>query len=207
MRVLLCAGLLVFVAQAQPRRIQTPVDNTRRFILTGSVHRHAVPANDTGPVEPSFALPGLTLRLKLSAAQQSELDRLLRSQQDPSSPEYRKWLTPEEYANRFGINPTDIASISHWLEQQGFTVTEIARGRAWIIFRGTAQQVQGAFRTRLRRYRVDGKIHYANATDPSLPAAFADLVSGIGGLDDFLPEPESSRTTPLPDFRGRKCSA
>ena len=32
--------------------------------------------------------------------------------------------------------------------------------------------------------------HYANASNPSVPPALMDIVGAIGGLDDFLPEPD-----------------
>ena len=57
------------------------------------------------------------------------------------------------------------------------------------MFSGTAKQVSQAFRVEIRRYRVENKLHYANSGDPSIPAAFKDVVSGLQGLDDFVPSP------------------
>jgi len=85
-----------------------------------------------------MAMPELGLVLKPSASQQSDLDQLLAAQQDPASPDYHHWLTPEEYADRFGASPDDISKITQWLNQQGFHVTGVARARNWISFNGTA---------------------------------------------------------------------
>jgi uncharacterized protein (TIGR03437 family) len=174
---------------AQPDRIHGAIDNSRPTVLRGLVHPDARPANDQGVVEDSFVLPGMTLLLNPSAAQQAALEQLLAQQQDPSSPNYRNWLTPEQYADRFGLSADDVGKIAAWVKSQGFAVTATARGRNWVTFSGTAQQVKAAFHTEIHRYSVNGETHYANASDPSIPAALADVVSSIRGLTDFRLKP------------------
>jgi uncharacterized protein (TIGR03437 family) len=151
--------------------------------------------NDQGRVDRDFPLPALTLFLKPSASQQADLRQLLEDQQNPASPLYHRWLTPNEFADRFGLNPSDIAATADWLRSQGFTVNKIAHSRTWIAFSGAAGQAEDAFHTEIHHYVLDGKQHFANATQPSIPAAVAGFVSGIGGLDDFAPEPVEPRMT------------
>ena len=112
---------------------------------------------------------------------QAALDQLLREQQTLSSPNYHKWLTPEQYADRFGASTSDITKISSWLQSEGLSVGDVSRARNWIWFNGTAGQVQSALHTNLRHYRVDGKLHFANATEPSVPSAIAPLLAGVMG--------------------------
>ncbi|MGB7763287.1 MAG: protease pro-enzyme activation domain-containing protein [Bryobacteraceae bacterium] len=181
---------------AQPDRIAARIDNSQSVVLTGRVHRLANAKNDAGPVEGSFGISGMTLELKPSATQQADLNQLLLAQQDPQSPSFRQWLTPEQYADRFGTSAGDLAKITAWLESQGFSVSYVARSRNFVLFGGTAQQVAGAFRTQIHRYNVDGATHYANATDPSIPAALAGLVSGIRGLHNFRLKPGLKRAKP-----------
>jgi hypothetical protein len=50
-------------------------------------------------------------------------------------------------------------------------------------------QANGAFRVELRRYQARGRMHFAPAEAPSIPADLAPLVTHIGGLDDFTFEP------------------
>jgi subtilase family serine protease len=172
---LLCLGF----AQAQEDRV----------VLHGNVPPQANPQNDAGPVPSSFRIQGMTMQFQRTHAQQQALDQLLKDQQDPASPQYHQWLTPEETAERFGLSRADIARISSWLRSRGFRIGQVARGREWIMFSGTAKQVSQAFRVEIRRYRVENKLHYANSGDPSIPAAFKDVVSGLQGLDDFVPSP------------------
>ena len=181
---LLAASLL-----AQQNRISKAVDNRQRVVLAGHIHPLAKAEDDQGPVDPSMPLPYVTLTLKRSVSQQAALDRLLAEQQDPSSPNYRHWLTPEQYADRFGVSQGDLDQIVAWLKQQNLSVVATARSRTWVAFSGTAGQVQSAFGTQIHHYLVDGKMHYANATEPTIPAAFADVVDGIHGLADFRLHP------------------
>ena len=176
-------------AMAQTNRITQPVDNRLRTVLTGNLHPKALPANDQGRVAPSLAMPYITLTLAPSANQQADLEKLLVEQQTPGSPNYHHWLTPEEYGQRFGVSDADLSKITQWLQQQGLQVVSVARGRNWIAVSGTAAQVESAFQTEIHSYLVDGETHYANASEPSVPAAFGSVVKGIRGLNDFRMKP------------------
>ena len=89
---------------AQPVRITQSIDNNRRVTLLGHLNPRAQAGTDQGRVDLSLALPYVTLMLKPSAAQQADLEQFLAQQQDPSSSNYHRWLTPEEYADRFGVS-------------------------------------------------------------------------------------------------------
>jgi hypothetical protein len=180
---------LVSAAGAQPARIADPLDVSKTKVLAGNRPPQARPRDDQGPLDPSQRISGITLVLKPSASQTADLEKLLEQQRNPSSPDYRRWLTPEEYADRFGLSRHDLEQVVSWLKGEGFRIDYAARGRTWIMFSGTAGQVQAAFRTELHRYNVNGQFHFANATDPSVPAALAPLVLIIRGLDDFHAKP------------------
>jgi subtilase family serine protease len=126
-----------------------------------------------------------------SATQQEALSRLLAQQQDPASPNYHRWLTPAEYADRFGLSRADLNRITDWLKSQGFVVQSIGGGRNTVTFSGTAAQVQSAFQAEIHRYNVDGEEHFANSTPLMIPAALEGIVSGILGVNDFRMHPAS----------------
>jgi uncharacterized protein (TIGR03437 family) len=195
-------GLLLLPAAlfAQPDRIAGGIDTGRMVALKGNVHTYARPQFDEGPVDPAMKLNYVTLTLKLSASQQAALDQLLRDQQDASSPEFRKWLTPEEYADRFGASRADLSKIAAWLKSEGCEIVTTARGRRWIAFNATAQQIQSALHTEIHQYRVNGELHFANATEPSVPAAIAPFTIGFDGLDDFKLKPPARRVKAIPDL-------
>jgi uncharacterized protein (TIGR03437 family) len=170
---------------AQQLRIASPIDDSRRAILPGSLHPKARLIYDQGPVDPSLKIPFITLVMKPSAAQQADLERLLDEQLDPSSPDYHRWLTPEQFAGRFGLASRDYAAVVSWLESHHLHIEQVARARNFVAFSGAARDIERGFHTEIRRYLVDGQAHVANATDVSIPAAIGDLVGGIRGLDDF----------------------
>jgi len=178
-------------AWAQTSRITQNVDNTQRTTLAGHLHPKAQPASDQGRAEPSLAMPYVTLTLGLSASQQADLEKLLAAQQTKGSPGYRQWLTPDEYAQRFGVSDADIAKMTQWLQGQGLKVLSVARARNWIAVSGTAAQVEAAFQTEIHTYLVDGETHYSNAVEPSVPAAFGSVVKNIRGLNDFRLKPRA----------------
>lgn len=176
-----------FYALAARSRVTSAVDARRMRVVAGNRHRLATADNDIGPVEPAMRLDHVVLMLKSSAQQQSELDQLLLDQQNPSSPSFRHWLTPEEFADRFGLTGADHSKVAAWLSSEGLTVQESARGRNWIAFAGTAAQVGNSLHTAFHRYRIAGATHVANSSDPSVPEALSDVVAGFLGLDDFVP--------------------
>ena len=128
-----------------------------------------------------------------SPSQNADLQKLLADQQNPQSPSYHRWLTPEEYADRFGVSPSDMDKITSWLRSEGLTIANVARGRSWVAVNGSAAQMEAAFQTEIHQYLVNGQIHFANATEPSVPAAIGSLVLGIRGLHDFRMRPLNAK--------------
>ena len=189
-------GCLAFGQTPQQNRIVRAVDNRSVVRLQGTMHPLARTAVDQGPASPTQPMQRMTLFFQPTAEQQAALDQLLAEQQDPTSPNYHKWLTPEEFADRFGISAQDAAALAAWLRLQGFTVDEIARSRTWVAFSGIAAQVEAAFQTSIHNYLVNGKIHYAAATEPAVPAAFEGVVTGIGAMHNFAPHARSLKAKP-----------
>ena len=185
---------------AQRNRVAGRIDNTRRIALSGHIHAAVTPENDQGVVDPAVILPRVTLVLKPSPAQQSDLDQLLANQQNPVSPDYHRWLTPEQFAERFGVSQDDVDRMVQWLADQHLTVVGVARGRSWIAASGTAAAVQIAFGAEIHHYLVEGQRHFANATQPTIPAAFQGIVGAIHGLHDFRMKPAMRAATIVPDY-------
>ena len=185
--VLLLAAIAVFSTPllVAADRIAGPIDNNHRVRFRGQVHAIAQTEKDLGPVPDTMDLSYVTLYLKPSSA----LDLFLTEQQNPSSQNFHRWLTPEEFADRFGLSGNDIAKISAWLQSQGLSINDVARGRHWITISGSARQFARAFQTDLRRYKVKDKTYYANAAELSVPAALESVVAGFEGLSDLGPKP------------------
>jgi uncharacterized protein (TIGR03437 family) len=178
-------ALLTATLHAQPDRINSRIDSSLTVALAGHVPFRARPEFDQGPVAAAFPLHAVTIYLKPSANQQTSLQHLLAGQQNPASADFHKWLTPEQYADRFAVSQNDVNRITAWLQSQGLKTERVARSRTWIEFSGTTRQVEHALHTQIHQYLENGRLHYANSTNPSIPAALSDVVLGLHGLNNY----------------------
>lgn len=181
---------------ASPDRISGPIVAAQTVRFTAGVPMQARPEFDQGAVDPSMKLGYITLLTVPTAAQQKALNKLLADQQNPHSASYRKWLTPEQYADRFGLSQNDVQKLTTWLRSEGFTVVNVARGRNWLVFSGTAGQVEKTFQTEIHNFSVNGETHYANVTPVVIPAALSGIVTGFRGLHNFLPKSYAHHAKP-----------
>jgi subtilase family serine protease len=188
--------ILATVASAQVRnRITRNLAGDQTAAVMGA-HPMARAAFDQGRVNSGMRISRAAMVFRLSAEQQAALDKLLAEQQEPDSPNYHKWLTPEQYAARFGMSDADLAKVSSWLKSQGLTVNGFSRARTRVFFSGTAAQVENVFRTELHNYQVDGQTRFANASEVSVPAALSGMVLDVRGLDNFRPRPRARIAKP-----------
>src|SRR5579864_2035146 len=170
--------------------ITQPVNEAQRTVLTGNTHPLARREFDLGSAPASLPMDRMLLVLKRSSDQEWALRTLLDAQQDKGSPNYHKWLTPEQYGKQFGPTDDDIQKVTVWLQSHGFQVGT-TKGRSVLEFSGSASQVQEAFHTTIHKYIVHGEQHWANANDPSIPTALTGAVAGVMTLHNFVSKPAS----------------
>jgi subtilase family serine protease len=159
-----------------------------RVVLPGSLHPLALPALEVGRTNPRLRLERIVVALTPRPGGLERRTRLLAELQDPASPRYHRWLTPEEYAAEVGIGDADLVAVVAWLRAQGLEVGPVARGRGWVEVSGTVAAVEAAFGIEMHDYRVAGDagvVHHANSVVPSVPRALAGLVQGVVSLHDF----------------------
>jgi len=171
-------------------RITQPIDDRVPVSLKGNVHPLAQAPNDQGPVADSFPAERMQLMLQRSAERQAALQQFLQDVHAPQSGNYHKWLTPEEFGQRYGAEDSEIAAVAAWLEKHGFFVAGLRNGKMVIEFSGSAGQLREAFGTEIHTYTVNGEAHHANNRDPQIPAALAPVIAGITPLNDFRPMPQ-----------------
>jgi len=183
---------LVGESETQPL-VRDMIDDASRVTLSGNVHPLAQPRFDAGRVEDSFAVDRLYLLLKRTPQQERALGQFLQDAHTPGTVTYHQWLTPEQFGKRFGAADSDIAAVTAWLESHGFKVNKVHPGRIAIEFSGNAAQVNEAFHTEIHRFSIPsgGRVetHYANVSEPEIPAAFAALVAGISPMNSFHAQP------------------
>ncbi len=223
-RVLLLrlSPVVFFLAALTPASAQSPlpaprsrilqaVDDNHRTILSGNTHPLARAEFDQGALADATPLRRMVLVLQRSADQEIALQQLIDQQQDRSSSTYHQWLTPESFGAAFGPSDRDLSAVTAWLSGHGFSNLQVNAGRTLLEFSGTAGMVRSAFRVGMHRYAVHGAQHFANDSDPQIPAALTPVVAGIASLNNFPRRATSHRignfrhdaatnlTTPLPE--------
>ncbi len=178
-------------ANAQPL-ITQPVDETKLTVLRGNTHPLARPQFDKGAAPAALLMNHMELVLRRSPEQEAALDQWMAEQQDKSSPNYHKWLTPAEFGERFGPSDQDILAATAWLQSHGFAIGAPSKGKMMIDFSGSASQVEQAFHTAIHKFVVHGEEHWANVSDPSIPTALIPAVVGVASLHNFFPKPQST---------------
>lgn len=202
MRIRATLALLSLVLLLAPRsraqaplqdRIVNAVRDSEVTQLRGNIHPLARAEFDRGKAADAMLLPHVSMLFTMTPSQQAALSQLISEQQDRGSANYHRWLTPQEYGARFGLGQNDLNKVVSWLESRGFVVLEVAASRNAVSFSGSAAQVAAALHTEIHHYEVNGESHYANSSEPSVPAALAGVVSGFTGLNDFRPKPRIIR--------------
>ena len=170
-------------------RIAQPIESANAVPLAGTLHPLARAEFDAGLVDNAKVLQGMIINFKRSDAQEASLKALLAAQQDPSSPSYHQWLTPAQFGQQFGMSAADLAQVSAWLQQEGFTITSVSQSNNSISFNGSVASVEKAFQTQIHNYSLNGETHFANSTQISIPSALAGMVNNVHGLNDFRLKP------------------
>lgn len=192
LRTLLTAAILfpafVLSAQVPVHRLSHSFDTSSRVELPNTFSKRISRASALGHLDGQTQLSSMMLVLKPTAEQEANLDKLLVDQQDPSSPQYHKWLTPAQFGARFGVSDDDLSVLKQWLSNAGFQVVSVPESKNAIIFSGNSATVESAFGTTMQRYRGDGQQFFQNSGNIKVPAAFTSVITGIGNLSSYRPQ-------------------
>ena len=147
------------------------------------IGNHPAEVERRRPVGRAVAHRELQMRITFAIRNRPALDRLLAEQRDPVSPNYRHWLTPSEFAKRFGVGRSDFDAVSNWLRSRGFKVVSASLPRRYIEFSGPVSLAERVFKVAIATFGSADS--YANLGDPSVPARFLGVIGSIDGLDNF----------------------
>jgi hypothetical protein len=199
------AGSSDLLTQPVGPRITQAIDSRAYVTLTGNTRPEAANTlNYRGPVSAVFPIDHMLLFLQRSPEQEQAVDKLINELNDKNSPNFHKWLTPEEFGERFGVDEQDIQTVSNWLQSQGFQINQVYPNKMVIDFSGTAGQIAEAFRTQMVQLEVNGEAHIANFGDPQIPAALAPVIKGFASLNDFKPH---AMHVPISEYTFAGCTS
>ncbi|HXQ22108.1 MAG TPA: S53 family peptidase, partial [Candidatus Acidoferrales bacterium] len=152
---------------------------------------------DTGSISPRLHASAILERenpahqhnivVGLDLRNRDELERFLADVQNPRSPVYRRFLTPEEFNARYAPAADAEQRVVDYLQANGITVTDRFANRLLVGATGTVAVLERALSTAFHNVTFNGEAHYAAIDEPVWPAAIADSIVGIVGLDDLTP--------------------
>ena len=116
---------------------------------------------------------------------QDELEAFIASVNNPRSPDYHQYASPEEIGRRFGIPTTGIARVGAWLAASGLDVVETFPQRTTIRVAGPAASVDKMLQVTLvdKRDAVSGQQYHQPRGNPRVPTELGDVVEGVSGLE------------------------
>ncbi len=169
----------------------------QRQFVHGHVPREVAHLQPTGRMAASARL---SLAIGLPLRNPEGLTNLLRQIYDPTGPLYRQYLTPDQFAARFGPAEQDYAAVIEFARSNGFTVTVTHPNRVVLDVNAAVGDIERAFHLTMRVYPHprENRTFYAPDTEPSLDLSVP--VADISGLDNLtLPHPMNLK--PMPTTR------
>ncbi len=157
------------------------------------LHSHVRPQVAQGKARPAGAMASdqrLSFSIVLPLRNQAELDQLLTRLYDPSSPDYRKFLSVTEFADRFGPTAQDYAAVAAYAQANGLVVGAAPANRMLVPVSGTVDAINKAFHVQMSLYQhpTENRLFFSPDHEPSL--ALSVPVAHLAGLDNFsLPKP------------------
>jgi hypothetical protein len=200
-------------------------------LLTLSSRAAAAPAGESTANEPLVTLSDLTpgvildgramrlshynpsnmlrLAIVLKPAHPVEARQYLEDLQDKTSPDFHQFLSPEEWADRFGPSREAEQAVVDWAQKNGFTVTYRYNHRAAVDLEAPAGVIEKALHITINSYQLpelnghEARTAFSNDRDPQLPASLGGIVDAVLGLDSVAvlrPAAGSGRVVPQPDY-------
>ncbi|MGA2397983.1 MAG: S53 family peptidase [Steroidobacteraceae bacterium] len=130
------------------------------------------------------ASTSVTVAVHMRATNLAGLKSLVAEVSNPKSKEYGRYITPQQFGQRFEPAGADVAAVKALLEHSGMTnVTQGPHGM-YVTATATVSQLRSAFKVTQNLYSYKGRTLRANDNAPTIPASLAGKVLFIEGLDD-----------------------
>jgi hypothetical protein len=141
--------------------------------------------------QPAESQP-LHLTFALQTASQEAVADFVNSLTDPSSPNYHKWITAQEFGQKFGASNGAIAAVTKYLKNSGFSNVTLWPDRQFISADTTRQKAEEAFDINIHGYyrstsevaRGLAPTFFAPDHEPSIDSSVAPFVAGVLGLSN-----------------------
>jgi hypothetical protein len=177
---------------ARPARTGSTPPNSDTLM---SVDGMAAPANAKADLKatPQASMP-LHLTFALASDRLTGLEAFIDSQHNPKSANYRHWLTPDQFGQRFGAADADLNAVLNYMRSQGLKVTHVWPNHLFLSADTTVSQAEKVFGVKIQGYsRVDEEVakgaprnYFAPDRAPRVPADIAARLRGVYGMSTFV---------------------
>jgi subtilase family serine protease len=175
--VLLLLMITLALTMVQTASAREMSNHTAKFVQS---------APDMGMADPSQIM---TVQVHLQGSNQDQLSSFIQQLHDPSSPNFQKWLTPDQFKAQFGTTAGSLATVQNFLTGKNLKVLN-SNGRS-ITVQGTIGDIQNAFHTQIHQFAVNGNLVRANVSNPIVDEPAGSMVSAISGLTQIMAKPHS----------------
>ena len=143
----------------------------------------------------------LHLAVSLPLSNPAGMEAFVSSVSDPTSPNYRQFLTPEQVGQQFGLPSSKVQQVVDYLKSQGFNVTLVGKNHLSILADATMAQASKAFGVSFEQYQsldsadVASPARFSFIGTPSVPSTIASSILDISGLENFT-QPKRQNVSP-----------
>jgi hypothetical protein len=177
---LVTAGVLLVLSAPAGAQTGDGAPSMGASVRVARLAPSAVPSGSTGTGATSSA-QAVSLEVVLPPSNPAGLSAALAALDDPSSPQYHHWLTPAEFAARFGPSATAVTRVDDWLGGVGM---HLSRPSTFAVRASApAGAVESGLGVSLRNYALDGRHFYAADRAPLVPSGVSGDVVALLGLD------------------------
>ena len=181
------------VCQAQPQPLMTR--HVRDAVISGQAQLIGrLPASQT-----------LRFDVVLALRHEPELDNFLEELYDPTSPNYRQFVTVKEFTERFGPSQEDYDGLVRFAAAHGLKVVGGSRDAMDVQLSGTVDAIEKAFHVAMNMYQhpTENRVFFAPDREPTADLPFA--LWHVSGLDNYsIPRArvEHRESTAKPNVKG-----
>ncbi len=164
-------------------------------------NRAAKAVSESRRLGPISGMARLNLAVGLPLRNREDLDRFLEQLSDPGSPDYRRYLSANEFAQRFGPTQVDYDKLTEFFQANGLAVSGTYQNRVILDVTGPVSAINKTLHVNMTMWEhpTRGRF-FAPEGDPSLDVDVAVL--DISGFDNFVvPRPMDLKTVPLASAR------
>lgn len=109
---------------------------------------------------------------------------LLREQHAPGGAFFHKWLTPQEFTDKYNPSRGEANSVAEYLRQEGFKRVEIEPNNLIVSGIASVSNAESAFHTTITGTSANGQVIYGNTKPALMPQRFHGLVAAVLGLNN-----------------------